>query len=152
MKMLEQLICDSQSILEKKDSLSAQIMVEKLISIFSSKIDHFLDGTTLQQSNCNMVWNLNDGVSLPTDCDYLFDLDLLIYKLTQYKDEISSKSLESRPLIDSSINIDGSVVKGSKIGHSFHEREKLSGWQIFGITLGILASLATIIGLIISFL
>lgn len=71
MDIIEQQIREAQEIIAHKDSKRAEKQYDILFSLYKDKIDGYENGTTVLQSKMNVIWNLNDGINLPTDVDYI---------------------------------------------------------------------------------
>ena len=117
--IIEQHIKEAEEVIASNDSTRAEELYNKLLGIYRTQINDFEAGTTVLQAKENMVWNLNDGINLPTECDYIEDLKLIVEKLKLFNQQSSTGTtvVECRNNIntqgdvtftDNSTNIDNS--------------------------------------------
>lgn len=157
MSIIDEHIKETEEIISSNDQARAKEQYNKLFSIYNAKIDSFEQGTTVLQSKMNMVWNMNDGINLPTNSDYIKDLKLLVQKLKLYKQQIEpnyvincKNNIQSQGdvcITDNSINIENSTIQKSTIGNN---QNKTSGWKIVGGVIGVFAGIATILTFILA--
>lgn len=151
MKALKDLISECKEVVKLGDSKKAEILVTQINNLYGSKIEELLKGTKLQIANTNKVWNLNDGMNLIVEYDYLGDLSLLTKKLEIYYGEITGNKVTEMAQIDKSINIHNSKVSKSIVGSNVvSNAPEKNGWKIFFEILGGIAAIATIVGVLLS--
>ena len=157
MTIIEQHIEETKAIIASNDQKKAQEQYDKLFAIYNKQIEGYANGTTVLQSKMNAVWNLNDGFNLPTECDYIEDLKLVLDKIILFKQTNSGSGVVinnnynlqnqgTMTINDNSINIKNSSIEQSTIGS---EKKKVSGWSIFATIIGVLAGVATIVSVVL---
>lgn len=156
MDIIEQQIREAQEIIAHKDSKRAEKQYDILFSLYKDKIDGYENGTTVLQSKMNVIWNLNDGINLPTDVDYIYDLSLVLQKIIMYKQEHDKESTQNQTFYNNSQNTgtikvkDGSInIENSGVSESVSPKTKPSAWGIIGWIIAALAGIATIATLIL---
>ena len=159
MTIIEQHIEETKAIIASNDQKKAQEQYDKLFAIYNKKIDGYENGTTVLQSKMNAVWNLNDGFKLPTECNYIEDLKLVLEKIILFKQSNTGSGVVinnnynlqnqgSVTINDNSINIENSTIEKSTIGGG---KKKKSIWAIIGAIIGALAGIATIVSVVLNF-
>lgn len=155
MTIIEQHIEETKAIIASNDQKKAQEQYDKLFAIYNKKIEGYENGTTVLQSKMNAVWNLNDGINLPIECDYIEDLKLVLEKIILFKQSHvvsvinNNYNLQNQgpmTINDNSINIKNSSIEQSTIGG---EKKKKSVWAIIGAVIGALAGIASIVTLVL---
>jgi hypothetical protein len=152
MSIIDEHIKETEEIISSNDQDRVKEQYNKLFSIYKAKIDSFEQGTTVLQTKMNIVLNMNDGINLPTNSDYIKDLKLLVEKLKLYKQQIEpnygvncKNNIQSQGdvcITDNSINIETSNIQKSAIGNN---QNKKSGWKIFAGVIGVLAGIVAIL-------
>ena len=156
MDIIEQHIKETQEIIAKNDYKRAEMQYNMLFSLYKDKIEGYESGTTSLRAKTNAVWNLNDGIDLPTDVDYIYDLKLVLQKIIMYKQELNNQSAQNQTFYNN-INNTGTIKtkNGSiNIGNSSNleptsSPKKTSIWGIVGGIIAGLAGIATIVALIL---
>lgn len=156
MDIIEQHIKETQEIIAQNDYKRAEQQYNMLFSLYKDKITGYENGTTLLRSKTNAVWNLNDGIDLPTDVDYIYDLKLVLQKIIIYKQELDKKSTQNQTIYNNIHNTgtikvkDGSISIGnSSILEPTSSKKKPSAWGVIGWIIAALAGIATIVTLIL---
>ncbi len=159
MGIIEQHIRETQEIIEQKDYKRAEMQYDTLFSLYKDKIDGYENGTTVLRSKTNAIWNLNDGINLPTDVDYIHDLSLVLKKITMYNQELDNNSTPHQTIYNSIHNTgtiklkDGSINIGNNGNSGVLEptspKKKPSVWGIIGWIIAALSGIATIVALIL---
>lgn len=158
MTIIEQHIEETKAIIASNDQKKAQEQYDKLFAIYNKQIEGYENGTTVLQSKMNAVWNLNDGFNLPTECDYIEDLKLVLEKIILFKQTNSGSGVVinnnynlqnqgTMTINDNSINIKNSSIEQSTIGG---EKKKKGIGDIIGSIIAALAGIATIVMLILT--
>ena len=156
MEIIEQHIKETQEIIAKNDYKRAEMQYNMLFSLYKDKIEGYESGTTSLRAKTNAVWNLNDGIDLPTDVDYIYDLKLVLQKIIMYKQELNNQSAQNQTFYNN-INNTGTIkIKNGSIniGNSSNleptsSPKKTSIWGIVGGIIAGLAGIATIVALIL---
>lgn len=118
MSKVNEHINNAKEIIKAGDIKRAKDFVNTLLSIYNTLIEGFETGTTVFRCKTNKILNLNDGVNLPIDCDYLSDLQLLIEKLELYNSLNNNVSNQKNiNNINNSINIQNSNLYKTKISN-----------------------------------
>lgn len=156
MGIVEQHIKETQEIIAQNDCKRAEQQYNMLFSLYKDKIIGYENGTTSLRSKTNAVWNLNEGIDLPTDVDYIYDLKLVLQKIIMYNQELDKKTPQNQTFYnniqntgtikvkDGSINIGNTGVLGS-----VSLKKKPSVWGVIGWIIAALAGIATIVTLIL---
>lgn len=156
MDIIEQHIKETQEIIVKNDYKRAEMQYNMLFSLYKDKIEGYESGTTSLRAKTNAVWNLNDGIDLPTDVDYIYDLKLVLQKIIMYKQELDNQSAQNQTFYNN-INNTGTIKTKNvsiNIGNSSNleptsSPKKTSIWGIVGGIIAGLAGIATIVALIL---
>ena len=159
MNIIEQHIRETENIIEGNNSVQAEKLYKKLLGIYGKQIKDFESGTTVLRAKENMVWNLNDGINLSTECDYIEDLKLIIEKLKLFDQQNSTGSTivncrnnintqGNVTITDNSTTIDNSQI--NEVNLNSKKCKKVSFWKLFAGIIGVLAGIATIVTLILS--
>ena len=156
MEIIEQHIKETQEIIAKNDYKRAEMQYNMLFSLYKDQIEGYESGTTTLRAKTNAVWNLNDGIDLPTDVDYIYDLKLVLQKIIMYNQELDKKSTQNQTIYNNIQNL-GTIKaqNGSiNIGNSSNleptsSPKKPAIWGILGGIIAGLAGIATIIALIL---
>lgn len=159
MGIVEQHIKETQEIIAQNDCKRAEQQYNMLFSLYKDKIIGYENGTTSLRSKTNAVWNLNEGIDLPTDVDYIYDLKLVLQKIIMYNQELDNNSTQHQTIYNSIHNTgtikvkDGSINIGNNANSGALEpmstKKKPSAWGIIGWIIATLAGIATIVTLIL---
>ena len=156
--LIDEYIMNIGLTIEKGDPNNAEILFKEILNTYGKSIKGFLDGTTFRKAQVNAVINCNiddPADFLPTNIDYLNDLHVILPKLRKYSEEEKTAiPVEQRTyngsITNNSINISGSTIEKSSIGHSNKDTKvKLKIWKTIFAILGALAAITTIVTLIL---
>lgn len=159
MNIVCQHIAEAEEIILSNDNQKAEEMYNKLLGIYGKQIKDFESGTTVLRAKENMVWNLNDGINLSTECDYIEDLKLIIEKLKLFNQQNSTGSTivncrnnintqGNVTITDNSTIIDNTQIK--EVNLNSEKYKKVSFWKLFAGIISVLAGIAAILTLILS--
>ncbi len=161
MSIIDEHIIQTQKIIEGQDLVKAEEQYNFLLNIYAGKIKNYENGTTAITAKVNMIWNLNDGINLPVNIDYITDLKLVLQKIIIYREEMI-EATQSKNVIHNHINNSGVINIDSNSNNvainsdnqnnedkDTKNKKKKSFWAIIGSIIGALAGIATITTLIL---